>query len=649
MPSLSLDRQSKIVTFVRQMFDMVDSVMAARTTNLRKVEQRYRSFIDPTEVNTNSNKRQYPWDDPIVVPYSYALIQAIVAYWYTLFTSQSPLKQVQDARGNNLRGADLMEMTIAYYDRINEANKLLYGALLDACKYGYGGGKTLWDERWETRRQKVRRPVSLLGMNLGMTEETIKKTEKTFDGPLTTLFDPWLMAFDPRVALADFQKGNFVGETIFTSWYGLKEHEEPYGPYENLNEIPRWGYKDALAVTRQTNRLMALGLPNYYDVFANEHDRGFVMLEQLWARVIPSDFDLGPGDRPEMWLFTLANRQALIQAEPVDLPHNKFPYWVIESSPDMHSILNPGVFEIILPLQDVMDWLFNSRMQNVRKALNDMFVADPERVYIGDLLNPAPMKVIRLRPEYYGTDIRSAVQQLPVSDVTGSHMQDISMIFDLMQRISAALDALMGVPSARRRTATESAGTMQLAANRLKVYAQLISGSGLVAWGQQQAALLQEHMTEDLAIQIVGARRWPEFQQMAQGSVIHVSPSDIMGEWNFPVHDGSMPLDPVRMSETWEKVLAGAARIPEIAQQYDLGKIFERGLRALGIRDVDELKKVVGPGGPGLPGMRVMPDQEVQQRVTAGTLVPLTNGAGAAGAGPSSAGAGPRGLSPAQG
>lgn len=569
-----------------------------------------------------------------MIPYSYALVQAIVAYWYTLFTAQSPMKQIQDAHGDNARGADLAEILIAHYDRQNHAQQILYGALLDSCKYGIAAAKTLWDERWETKYERVRRPLELLGVPIGMTEDRIRTTKKVFEGPVTTLCDPWLLSLDPRIPAFDFQKGNFVGETIFTSWYGLKEHEEPYGPYTNLDQIPRWGYKDAIAVARQSYRLAVLGLPNYFDAFANEQDRGFVMLEQLWAKIIPSDLDLGPGTRPEMWVFTLANRSALIQAEPVDLPHDKFPYFVIESSPDFHSTMNPGPMEIMLPLQDFMDWLFNSHIQNVRKSMNDMFVADPERIFLGDLLNPAPMKVIRLRPEFYGTDVRQAIQQLPVQDVTGQNMQDVAMIFDLMQRVSGALDALMGVPSPRRRTATESAGTMQLAANRMKVIAQLISAGGITQWGEQQLALIQGLLTEPVFTEIVGMRRSSEYRGLAQGTVIRVNPEDIQGQFTFPIHDGAMPMDPLRMADTWQKVLMAVAQIPPLAMQYDIGKVFDKGLHALGIRDTDDLKKPMQT--------QVMPDAQVMQGVQRGNLVPIgaNGGPGGGGRGPIGPGAG---------
>lgn len=623
------DREDKVVSYVRQSFDMVDMGMTNKTEAWKRVEERYRAFVNPVEANLQSNKLVYPWDETVVIPYSYALLQAIVAYEYTLFTAQSPLKQITDAHGDNAMGADAMELLIAHFDRLNKSNLLLYGLLNDAAKYGIGAIKTIWDERWETRTRKVQTPVTLAGMTLGMSTETVKGITKTYDGPWSTLCDPWLIAFDPRVPAWDFQRGNFVGETIFTSWYTLKEHEEPYGPYVNLDKVPKWSYKDAFAIARQSNRLNALGLPNFYDSFSNENDRGFVMLEQLWAKITPSDLDLGPGKRPELWLFTLANHETLIQGEPVDLPHGRFPYACIESSTDMHSPLNPGIMEILTGLQDFMDWLFNSHMENVRKSLNDMFVVDPERVFINDLLNPAPFKVIRLRPEFFGTDVKQAVNQLQVQDVTQSHLQDVSMIFDTMQRISGALDALMGVPSARRRTATESSGTMQLAANKLKVQAQLISAMGLTEWGRQQAELIQGLMTEPEFVQIIGQRKSERYRAMSEGQIIKVNPDDIQGEWNFPIHDGSMPLDPIRMSETWEKMIASAAQIPEVAAQYDLGKMFARGLRSVGVRDTDDLKRVTP---------LVMPDQGVADAQKRGQLVP--QGAGGNGGPPGRVGIG---------
>jgi hypothetical protein len=114
---------------------------------------------------------------------------------------------------------------------------------------------------------------------------------------------------------------------------------------------------------------------------------------------------------------------------------------------------------------------------------------------------------------------------------------------------------------------------------------------------------------------------------MAQGALINVEPEDILGEFFFPIHDGSMPIDPVRTSESWERIMAGMAKIPPLMQQYDIGKVFERAVRTLGVRNIEDFKLRA----------QVMPDQAVAQGVQRGNLipagVPALGGAGPGGAG----------------
>jgi hypothetical protein len=623
----------RIITFIRHHFQMADRVIGARSDRWNDVEDRYRAYIDLSSRNEQSGKLTYPWEETIVVPYSYALVQAIAAYLYTIFMAQVPLQQLQPASGDYVKAADRMELLLDHYARQMGASLLLYGWILDAVKYGIGITKTVWQTEINRIPQAVRRPVSLMGVSLGTTTQTVMREMTTYDGPKSWCTDPWMFYPDPRMPVARFQEGTFCGELQWVSWVYLKSleksDENPDGVYENVDDIPRWGYSQALSVYRQSRRLMAMGLPDLFQEPTYLQDRGFVLLEELWAKVIPSDLGLGPGKRPELWVFTCANRSKVIRKERVRDSHGKFPYSVWEYSPDMHSTQNPGMMEVVMPLQDFMDWLFNSHMENTRKALNNEFVVDPQRVYYDDIINPAPFRVIRLRPEYMGTNIQDAIFQLPVQDVTRNHLQDVQMMFDLMQRVSAALDALMGVPSARRKTASEATGTFQLAANRLKVLVQLMSTEGFVPWTKLQVALIQQWMTDPQMVKIVGPRQSADTQNLPDGSLIEVQPEDILGEFFFPIHDGSMPLDPVRTAETWQQIMTGMSKIPPLMAQYDIGKVFERAVRTVGVRNIEEFKIKA----------QVMPDGQVQQNVQRGNLVPAGPGGPAAG-GP----AGPGGM-----
>jgi hypothetical protein len=622
----------RIITFIRHHFQMADRVIGARSDRWTSVEDRWRAYIVPEERSEQSGKLTYPWEETVIIPYTYALGQAITSYLYTIFMSQNPLQQLQPAAGDYVKAADRMELVLDHYARQMGAPLLLWGWLLDAVKYGLGITKTLWNTEVNRVPRSIRQPVSLMGIPIGSTTRTVMQDVKTYDGPKSWVTDPWCWYPDPRMPVARFQEGTFCGELQWVSWMYLKSLEKspdnPDGVYERIDEIPRWGYSQALSIYRQSRRLMAMGLPDLFQEPTYLKDRGFVLLEELWARVIPSDLGLGPGSRPEMWVFTCANRQTIIRKERVRDSHSMFPYSVWEYSPDMHSTQNPGMGEIVMPLQDFCDWLFNSHMENTRKALNNEFIVDPQRIYVEDITNPAPYRIIRLRPEYMGTNVQDAIWQLPVQDVTRNHLQDVQMIFDLMQRVSAALDALMGVPSARRKTASEATGTFQLAANRLKVLVQLMSTEGFVPWTKMQVALLQQWMTDPLMVKIVGPRQMSDTQGMIEGTLLHVEPEDIQGEFFFPVHDGSMPIDPVRTSESWERIMGGMAKIPPLMQQYDIGKVFERAIRTLGVRNIEDFR--VRP--------QIMPDQQVMQGVQRGNLIPA--GAGS----PSPAGIGSAGA-----
>src|SRR5262249_22070229 len=128
----------RIVTFIRHHFQMADRIIGARADRWNAVEDRYRAYVQPDERNKQSGKLQYPWEETVVIPYTYALAQAIAAYLYTIFMSQSPLQQLQPASGDYVKAADRMELVLDHYARQMGANLLLWGWILDAIKYGIG-------------------------------------------------------------------------------------------------------------------------------------------------------------------------------------------------------------------------------------------------------------------------------------------------------------------------------------------------------------------------------------------------------------------------------------------------------------------------------------------------------------------------------
>ena len=132
----------------------------------------------------------------------------------------------------------------------------------------------------------------------------------------------------------------------------------------------------------------------------------------------------------------------MLGAQPLGANHDKFPFVVLEYEPEGYSIASRGVGEVLRPINDTMDWLLNSHLYSVRKALNDQFVVDPSQIEISDLENPLPGGAIRLSPGAYGNDTRQALNQLEVRDVTQTHLNDMSAMFGIGQRAVGILSLI---------------------------------------------------------------------------------------------------------------------------------------------------------------------------------------------------------------
>jgi hypothetical protein len=189
----------------------------------------------------------------------------------------------------------------------------------------------------------------------------------------------------------------------------------------------------------------------------------------MYWTLIPKDQKLGSSEYPEKWLIGMAADKVLICAKPLSLNHNMYPVAVCAPDFDGYSSTPVSRLELMYGMQEALDWLFNSHIANVRKAINDMLIVDPSLVNMADLEDPKPGKLIRMRRSAWGRGVENAVKQLGVTDITRSHIQDASSIIDYMQRTSAATDSVSGMirKSGERVTAAETKSTQQSALSRL--------------------------------------------------------------------------------------------------------------------------------------------------------------------------------------
>src|SRR5690606_39153717 len=144
---------------------------------------------------------------------------------------------------------------------------------------------------------------------------------------------------------------------------------------------------------------------------------------------------------------------------------------------------------------------FNTHMYNKRQVINNQFVVDPHRVVVKDLQTTTPGKIIRLKPHAYGTDVRTAISQLPVQDVTSQNYGDAQVVEQQMQRALGINDDITGRSSpTSRRSATEFRGTTSQSANRLANMAYWFSVTGWRSLAKCLIGSTQEMYTTEMKV-----------------------------------------------------------------------------------------------------------------------------------------------------
>jgi hypothetical protein len=419
---------------------------------------------------------------------------------------------------------------------------------------------------------------------------------------------------DPRFPRNRFQEGEFAAIKITLSTNQLKEGKAR-GQFINIDRLakvrPTSGeFNQELAQTPDLERPDVDKLTS--DMQGVKSDV-FKMIE-FHVNLIPRDWQVGKGDLPERWVFTVdENFETIIEARPLGALHNKFPLALIEVEPEGYMLFSRSLIEIYGPLQNTLDWLVNSHFFNVRQTLNNQFIFDPSKVMESDITRKTPGKAIRLKPAAYGTDVRMALTQLPVQDVTAAHFNDMNMLYELGQRLGVS-DSIMGVETpASRRTAQEVRGSQAFAVGRLKTMAEYFSATGFSDLGGMLVSNSQQYYDSTMKLRIAGESA----AALAGPKFLNVSPEDIAGEYFFAPVDGTLPIDRYAQANLWREILIQMKDVPQVIAQYDLGKIFGYIAQLAGLKNLDRFK------------IQVMPDQMMMAQAQQGNAVPMVPQPGA--------------------
>jgi hypothetical protein len=595
--------------------------ISKRFTSWREIDKTLTTYIDLSETN-RTKEDELKAKDPtkplsIVFPYSYSMLEALLTYLSSAFF-QDPMFQYEGVEDDDTIGAMLMELVIRLHCIKNKVPLAVHTVLRDSLSYGVGIGIPEWRRQYGKKLIKSSiTTVSELGTDIQNTNQFVPGL--LFEGNALSNIDPYMWLPDPSVSSDNIQKGEFIGWVDRTNYMNLlnEEAQTDSGLFNVKYLKSKNNKRSTLALDesdRQTRHGGSSDMHRTLTGAVSPVDR-----IHMYITLIPKEWKLGTSELPEKWYFELAGDDIVIACEKADHNHGQYPMAVASPEFDGYSITPIGRIEVLYGLQHTLDFLFNSHVANVRKAINDMIVVDPYLVNINDLKDPKPGKLIRMRRPAWGRGVVNAVQQLQVNDITRANISDSGYITQWMDRISGADQSMSGSlrqSGPERLTGAEFSGTRSSAVSRLQRLAQIIGMQFMQDVGTQFAVHTQQYMTQEAYVNVAGRYAEQLMKNFTGGKTRgRVSPNDLAINYDLIVRDGSIPGG--NFNSSWIELFKTIGTNELLMQEFDVTRIFTYIAQQMGAKNVEDFKRNVANIQP-----RTLPDAEVAKQVQAGNFVP---------------------------
>lgn len=607
---------TRFVSEVWQRVQMAENGMNEHYKRFRENEKLHRSYKVPTDKDVKSQTRKSNGQsdfESIIFPASYSFAMTAHTFYTSVFLQRNPIFQFEGRHGEGAMKELAMESMIEYQVKSGKMTAPLMIWLLDVLKFGMGIVGNYWTEEIDQIANVEQEEIIEDGVPTGkFRRKIVREPKTTYEGNKLFNVSPYNYLPDPRVPFLDPNAGEFVGRKFKLSWNEAKRREAK-GIYFNLEEARKIaGTSDETRVGFE--RAEYLAPKSFHNRGLRTPKEGKSLDEmdavELYWDLIPRDWGLGDSDHPEKWVFTMVGRKVIIGAEPLGLFSNKFPFHVLEKEVDGYKQGSRSIYEIAQPMNDTLSWLFNSHMYNKRASLNNQFVVDPQRIVMKDAQSRDPGKLIRLKPEAYGTDVRTALTQLQVADVTQLNIQDAQLVLAQMQQVLGVNQDVAGVTQgSSRRSATEFRGTTGFSTQRLATDTLWFSFTGFDSLATSLVSSTQQLFDAEMKVKVAG-------DNIRGLESVTVDPDRIAGYFDFVNVDGTQPIDRTQQALFMQQIIQGMLQIPGLAQEYRISDLFAYTVKLAGLRGVDRFK------------IQTRSDEDVIAEIERGNLVPANETGG---------------------
>lgn len=608
----------RIVTEVIARARESHEVMSIRYTSWKKQDQVLTTYkyVDEAEEKVQEKDSRKPVS--IVFPYTYAVMETLITYLSTAFF-QDPIFTYEGVSPDDEVGAKLLTLLVRMHCERSKVPLALHTMFRDCLAYGIGPVSPSWTVRYGSKvREVMGSAYDVNGVQVAGASVKESYRSRVFEGNTLDNIDPYKYLPDPNIAAHKVQENEYTGWWYRTDRMALLNDEQSDPDMFNVKYLKHLDSKLSFLAPEQSDRNKK---EQRADVSTSKLTSK-VDIIPMYINLVPSDWGLGDSDYPEKWWFEVAADSIVIRAKKMEQNHGLYPIAVACPDFDGYTSTPLSRLESLYGLQHTMDWLFNSHIANVRKAMNDMLVLDPWMVNINDVKDPKPGKLIRLRRPAWGKGrVSDYIAQLAVTDVTRTNIADSEYIASWMQKMAATDDPMMGTLRSggpERLTAEEFSGTRGSGLGRLERLARTVSYQAMHDIGFFFASHAQQYIEEETWARVVGDLPALLAQEFGgpNASRVRIKPSDLYIEYDVITRDGSIPGS--SDSKAWLQLFNIVSMDPVLRQMFDVPRIFTHIARELGAKNVDQFKTNINQ-----IQTQVMSDEKVEKEVDKGNMIPV--------------------------
>ena len=470
------------------------------------VLDRFRSYLDYRKKNYDpkwidytrqyrskiENEAEYPYMARLFIPYSFTSIETTIPRLMGAVFSSDPVIAVKPTIADDVANAKTMEQLINY--QINRMNLFNTSIPLfkDACILGTLIGKLDWKKEFRNKKRIVTEQVydsyDEMGNPTGTPQNMPMINDKgkpimekyrlpIYDDPYIYYVDPFKFLIDPKADPTDpIDSAEAVILITESTIPKLKEMEKE-GIYKNISEVVKVRGGVEFEEGNERFDVVDKKAPTRRD---DSHSKR-VLLYEYWE-----------DDR----VIVLAEEKVVIRDEPNPNWHCRKPFLMARICPVQNEIYGIGMMEMVESLQHELNDTRNQRQDNIKFALNRMWIiarnADVD--YKNIISEPGGIII--------SNDV-DGVKEVTTGDVTQSSFINARDIAEDIQRAHGIHDPALGKPTSRE-TATGVLSLQEAANARFQMMIMIMCRNLFNKAAEMMIDLNQQYITGEKIFRLTG-------------------------------------------------------------------------------------------------------------------------------------------------